>query len=391
MVIDPKFTKPVDSYLSLQVDENELKSIFQKSLTFSLANRADITDEKSNWFSSFNLPTSRNQLTTGSTLSKLFPELQQLNVDNIIVSPIPSSEFSEVIDGRSITFSFPQSGGTSQVAMSAVTITSSTYTGDQILKVESSQLLRDNIVFLFCDAINRPFTGDTVDEIGQITSHVANTSWNPDPLDFTKRPSAVAYSEVKRQLSISGVPTDNRVGINFANTSGITASYPDNRNCYKYDIPVGFVKVDDGIVVITHPALVNNFPWNSGFTASNDQAYSVGDVKSKKNIYFTGTTSPSNEDVAFIEFENIDTSFKTNVVCIAMPREFYISNNPTWPRNLALSSLNEASGIINIDPVQISEVGLYNALGELVAVAKLDRAVEKDYTSVMTFVLDLEM
>jgi hypothetical protein len=389
MVVDPKFTKKVDTYLTLQTESNTLKTLFDDDLTFTLADRDLSSDKKGNYFISFNLPEDSTHLSTGSTLSKLFPELQQLNVDRIIICPIPASEYSEFIDGRTITLNVPQSGGTSMTSMSSVTLISSTYTSDKILKSETSPLLGDNIAFLFSDTLNRPYSGSVVNELGTIVQLTSNTTWEPNTNNFLERPSAIAYSEVKRHLAISGVSTDQRTNTSYSTT--VPTGYPDNRTGYTYDIPVGFVILDKGIAVITHQTLVNNFPWNSGFTASNNQPY-VDDsqVTSKTNIYFTGVTSNSDE-AAQIEYYDIDTSFKTTVVAVAMPREFFISNNPTWNRAAALASINEQTGIISFDPVFVTEIGLYNELGELVAVAKLDRPVEKGYTEVLTFVLDIEM
>jgi hypothetical protein len=146
-----------------------------------------------------------------------------------------------------------------------------------------------------------------------------------------------------------------------------------------------------GMVVVTHPTLTQNFPWSSGFTAYNDMPYPIaGDTDSKNNIYFTGETV-AGDAISQIEYQDINTSFKTQVVCIGMPREFYISNNPTWDRESALASLDEQTGIISVQPIYITEIGLYNALGELISVSKIDRPVIKEYTDVITFVLDIEM
>jgi hypothetical protein len=43
------------------------------------------------------------------------------------------------------------------------------------------------------------------------------------------------------------------------------------------------------------------------------------------------------------------------------------------------------------DAVYVTEVGLFNALGELVAIGKLSEPVEKNYINVLTFNIDIEM
>lgn len=406
MAVDPKFTKAVDSFMVLQSEKNTLKYLFSgidddasvvKDLAWTLCDRDDISSKNGNYFKSFNLPTEAHRLSTASTVSRLFPELQQLNVDRIVIAQIPSSYYSEFIDGRTIKVSVPQSGGTGPSSFSAITLISSTYTGDVPLKSESNPLLGDNIVFLFSDTINKPYTGNTIDEQGQVVSHSANTSWDPTG-DYIDRPSAVMYREVyDNRLSLGGANfkplaltpaynTDKRTNPNYA--VPVSSDYPDGRVGYNYDIPCGFAVLDKGFIVITHTAITSNIPWTSGFTQGTNAAYVDGNPKT--DVYFTGTTDGVLE-AAYVTYKDVDTSFKMAAVCLAMPREFYISNNSTWDRTKVIDSLNEQNGFINFDSVYVTEVGMYNALGELVAVSKLSEPVEKNYTNVITFNVDIEM
>lgn len=386
-MIDPRYTKAVDSLMTLQSETNTSKSITNDSVTYTLCDRDDTADRKGNYFMSFNLPTNSNDLGTGSTLSVLYPELQQLNVDKIIISPIPSSSYSECIDGRSITWKVPQAGGGSQTTLSSITVYSSTYSSDKPLKGETNLLLGDNIAFLFCDTINKPYSGYTVDEMGVRTSHATNTTWEPDSTNFLRRPSAVSFSEVRGNAFVAGYNTDTRAVVKYA--AQVPTNYPDNRSGYNYDIPVGFVVLDKGFMVLTHSAVTNNFPWTQGYTQAGS-LYAGSDTAGKTNIYFTGTTNGTDK-ASQITFKDVNTSFKQTAVCLAMPTEFYISNNSTWNREKALTELNQQSGIVSLDPVYISEIGLYNALGELIAAGKTSEPVEKTYASVVTFNVNIEL
>ena len=386
-MIDPKYTKPVSSVVTVQSETNTLKRIYTNELKYTLCDRDDITNKKGNYFVSFGLPTRPEDLGTGSTLSLYYPELQQLNVDQMIICPIPPSSYSEFIDGRSLTLALPQAGGgASQTSLSSVTIYSSTYSSNKPLKSETSPLLGDNIVFLFSDSINRPFSGSTVDEIGQLTNLSTHTTWEPDTTNYLRRPSAVSYTEVKGTSLVNGFNTDARTNTKYA--VKVPTNYPEARSGYNYDIPVGFAVMDKGFIVITHTGLTSNFPWLSGFTDVTNTTPS-DTLEDKTAIYFTGTTGgyPSSS----LMFVDINTSFKSSVVCLAMPKEFYISNNPTWNRERALSTLNQQTGVVNIDPVYVTEIGLYNALGELIAVAKTSEPVEKTYVNLFNFSIDIEM
>lgn len=396
-MIDPRFTKAVNNSIVVQAEENTLKTIYDSDVLYTLCDRDSATDKKGHYFVSFNLPTTTADFNTGSTLSLAYPELQQLNVDQIIISPIPASKYSEFIDGRSITWKVPQAGGASQTALSSITLYSSTYSSNKPLKGESNPLLGDNVVFLFSDSINIPYSGYTTDEIGIRTSHSLNTTWEPDSTNFLRRPSAVSYKEVEgndyrfgifHQNTTASYNTDTRTNAKYA--VPVPSNYPNNRAGYNYDIPVGFAVLDKGFMVITHTGITQNFPWTSGFTYGSNAALTGSPgLSAKTNIYFTGTSSGNKS--SYLTYYDINTSFKTTAVCLALPREFYISNNPTWNREKALADLNAQTGVVSLDPVYVTEVGLFNALGELVAVAKLSEPVEKNYINVLTFNIDIEM
>ncbi len=395
-MIDPRFTKAVNNSITVQAEQNTAKSITDSNILYSLCDRDNQNDKKGHYFMSLNLPTTATELGTGSTISLYYPELQQLNVDQCIIAPIPNTYYSEFIDGRSITFKIPQAGGTGQTSLSSVTLYSSTYSSDKPLKGESNPLLGDNVVFLFSDSINTPYTGYTTDEIGVRTSHASNTSWEPDSTNFLRRPSAVSYKEVEgndfrfgilNNQTSSSYNTDTRTNAKFA--VSVPTNYPNNRAGYNYDIPVGFAVLDKGILVITHTGLTQNFPWTSGFTYGSNAALTSSELSAKTNIYFTGTTG--GDKSSSLVFYDINTSFKTTAICLALPREFYISNNPSWNREKALIDLNAQKGIVSLDPVYVTEVGLYNALGELVSIAKLSEPVEKNYINLITFNINIEM
>lgn len=393
MSVDSKFLKEIDSVVSVQQELSTLKGIEKQELRYYLASRKEDLDYGGNYFVSFNLPYSSSYFGTGTTLSKTYPELQQLNVDEIIVIPIPPVYYSELIDGRTITFTCPQiSASDSQINMSAITIYSSTYTGDNILKHESSPLVGDNIAFLFADAINKPYTGFTRSDIGEVIDNSSSTTWGyGTENNYQNRPSAVMYKEVQDFYN-----TDKRTG---HYSVSVPTNYPDNRAGYNYDVPVGFAVLDEGFLVLTHTAITSNFPWYSGYTQDGVHPTDLS-VQTLKNIYFTGETNamvslepngpPEGAPISSLTFKDINTMLKTTAVCIGLPREFYISNNHTWNYADAIVNLNEETGYINFDPVYISELGLYNEENELIAIAKTSEPVEKDYTSVVTFNVNIE-
>lgn len=98
------------------------------------------------------------------------------------------------------------------------------------------------------------------------------------------------------------------------------------------DTMVGIAYLDKGFIVITNPQIVNVY---------------------NKNLA-SGAT---------ITFDSVSTSVYQNITCIAGRGEFAASTNPTFRTG---------------DIPRISEIGLYDSLGNLIAVAKTDRHLTKN-------------
>jgi len=101
-----------------------------------------------------------------------------------------------------------------------------------------------------------------------------------------------------------------------------------NMNQYA-DEPVGIAYLDKGLVVLTHPTFVSWF-----------------------NLTSTATTAV---------FNSVSTLVTQNITCIINRGEFGKSTNPTFTA---------------VDTPRITEIGLYDAEGDLIAIAKMDRQVE---------------
>lgn len=361
--------KNITSIISTRQEDATLTTINGSGLTFTLCDRTDLTSKEANYFISFRIPHEEEMLETGSTLSLQNPELQQMNVDKIVISPIPRDQYNEIIDGRSVTFIVPQYSGST--SLTGITVVSSTYT--ELTKYQNSTLLGNNVAFLFSDAINLPRTGTTS---GGITSTASRSTWKPT--SFINRPQAHAYSD----LEPSDINSDQRAwsGVNLA--VQVNENYPTTTNQgYNYDVPVGYVSLDKGFLVLTHPDIVNNVPWVYGQVVQTNAA---NPTSGTTGIYFSGGSS-----VSQVTFNDIDINFRTSVVCLALPAEFTFSTNPSW--NLALNIQELDNGTNGFDPIQVTEIGLYNKNDELIAVAKLDRPVEKTYTNLITFNLDIDV
>lgn len=363
--------KPVTSTISTRQESSTFETLNGSGLSYSLCDRTSATDKNTNYFVSFNLPISYSALPSGSTLALSHPELLQINIDQAILVPIPREYYDELIDGRSVTFTVPQFSGATGI--SAKTIVSSTYSTLQ--KKDNDILLGNNLAFLFCDDINLPYTGTTS---GGGTKHSGNTTWNVAP--FSNRPAAVPYSDL---IPASDVNSDKRPFSSIKFAVPVTSTYPTNTNQgYNYDIPVGYISLDKGFMIITHPKIVSQIPWTLGYQQISNSS-NAGSTSATTNVYFTGTSTSQ------ATFSEINIGFKSSVVCIGLPNEFYFTNNPSWDLNKNVQEFN--NGTNNFDSVFMTEVGLYNINNELIAIAKLSEPVEKTYTNIITFNLDIDV
>ena len=376
------YLKQVETSISTVRESSTSKSLIDAEVVYTLANRTNTSEKESNYFSSFNLPYALAEMGSGTTVAQMSPEKFQLNTNTAVFVQISRNDYSEFMDGRSITIEVPQIGGTTKKVVSAFFSES-----DNTKKVNNDSMLGENVAFLFSDEINLPYTG-TSENTSVDRSAVA--TWDPTT-DFRDRPNAVAYID----LTQNDKNSDQREWRGVSTAVYVPESWPESLDQgYNYDIPVGFTALDKGYLVLTHPDIVDNIPWMSGSTVtiggySDDDAgdaqitgANTGALSGTTNIVFTGQSSS-------LTFQDITTSYTTSTICIAMPREFFISTNPSWNRALNLAEVENET--YNLDSIFVTQVGLYNIEGDLIAVAKLDRPLEKSYTNVLNFSLNIDV
>ena len=331
-------------------------------LNFTLADRTDLTQRFfGNLFSSFNLPITVEQIqefTTGDFSNTAF---QYLNHDKVIVVEIPKNTYGEMVDGKSIVLSVPTTSGT--VTMYSTFFKNSIIdTAGQMLysdpNLQSSQFGQSyNIIELPGQAgLAKPLSGYSSNVAYLFSDFVQHPENNSG---YTWATSGI-YFRTQTNLPTGVIGT--KFAANYSSADGTTV-----------DVPVGIAYLDKGFIVITHPSIVNNFQYTSGKTSGGFN-YSGGTGYTQ--IYFTSGSS--------LSFQSFDTEFIQHAVCIALPNEFYQSNNPSFA---------EAYGADNLgnNPVAITEVGLYNSNLELIAVAKLNGPVPKTKSSILSFDISIKV
>ena len=138
---------------------------------------------------------------------------------------------------------------------------------------------------------------------------------------------ATGYATTK---PYSSIPKKEVWNLTTNNTLSLTA-----------DTPVGIAYLDKGFFVITDPTIVNDF-----------------------NL--TGVTSTATT----IEFNSVNSSVSQQITCIADRNTFVNSTNPTFTTG---------------ETPRITEIGLFDATGNLIAIAKTNRTYFKSANEIVIF------
>lgn len=290
--------KPVElgsTSVTEEMVKNNTRTIAYSGLTQTVIDRTNLGTGSTltNLFKTFNLPITSGDKTLFTTIANLgggFSDtaLSGFNQDQVLVINIPSGEYGEQIDGKSIKVDMETTGGTLEIYGTYQNLNQVKSTQDNKLSEDtvSSKKFGDNVVFLFSDEILRP-NSDT------------GKTWS------------------------TGYGTTKPYSVNGKELFNLVSGTNKNR-----DVAVGMAFLDKGFIVITDQTIVSDY-------------------------VSSGTT---------VQFNDYYSEIYQSVNILANRNEFNISNNPTFQ-----------SG----DTIRISEIGLYDKGGNLIAIAKPDRHVTK--------------
>lgn len=156
------------------------------------------------------------------------------------------------------------------------------------------------------------------------------------------------------------------------------------------DEPVGIAYLDKGFILITNPTLIANFDLSEAQQFDVDGGISPYSQAAEDKTLFTQVFFPSNSSVGYrrsaLNFRSVATEYNQGYTCLAMPDEFTETTNPTYRQTYPAGT-----GNVGQQPLLITEVGLYNKFGELVAIAKPTKPLEKTKTSVAVFNIGLKI
>lgn len=267
-----------------------------------------------------------------------------------------------------IFFEISQSGGretTTNVTSIAVQVGSGGFVQNINLNdvtVVTTPSITDQPIKMFHSGVN-PTSKNLIVKIYKV--NIGNLSWNQYTTSNKFPINEANESSGKRYAFFDG----------YNVTFGTTTKFVNS-----FDQPVGILYNDKGLAVITDQTLVQGFRYSaatsSGFNGIASGATYNGDTNFAK-IYFTSST------LCETNFKSVTTEFVQNVMCIAMPNEFFYTNNSTYPDSYDESVSNK--------PVFITSIGLYNIKGDLIGVGKLSEPIKKETSSIVPFNIKLKL
>jgi hypothetical protein len=287
-------------------------SVSGGTITQNIINRRDInTNTLTNLFYSFALPIDDNTATIftdvpSNTGGLADTALSGLASDEILVIGIDSSQYGEVIDGKTI-------------------------------KLELKTLVGDYEIFGTYEKNNTPLNqldAQTID----LTINLNKFGPNRCLLfsDSIRRPNNNPTKSWSTGYSLNKPFSSNRKELWNYKTNSNTGAIADK--------PVGIAYLDKGFLVITEPTIVSNF----------------------SGVDITATT---------VTYNSVATSVSQKVTCIADRNEFTTSTNTTF-----------SSG----DVPRITEIGLLDDSGNLIAIAKTNRTFNKPADELVVFNLTID-
>ena len=298
------------------------------NLTYTLIDKTNNTSPFTNYFESLRLPIleSKKKIFTGTTSENggwLDTAFSGLATDKVLMVIIDNDSYGELIDGKTIKTSLPiVTGYTSGGEATGIT----TYDCYSTF-VNSAQFNLVQLDGRYKDG--SVFTEGIFGKDFPVSYMVSDNVEKPnnDPL----KSWSTGYDQVK-PFSVN-----NKQLIN-TKTVGPTGINKDS--------VIGVAYLDKGILAFTDPTIVNNIA--TDFTGDTETGI----------ITFNTTV------------DSVINNLVQNVICIAGRGEFFRSNNATIDLN---------------DNVRITEIGITDVTGEVLAIGKVDRQIIKKKNDFVIF------
>lgn len=357
--------------------------------------------------------------------NKTDKSLTPIKNDLYLIFEIPNGFYGEIIDGKTVKLSLPHYTGSASDPIDQ-NFGVYTYTGTPFEISCYGTYNKKNLSNVELPSLNTTVNGKPLDRVlSEIDLSLKDLGIKPnlESVDTYESNVVLLFSdEIKPPTNISFSSwsdgyTDLIDGVKVFNINNVKKATYD----YNNDECVGFVALDKGFIVITHPIIVDSYfknIFNGDITVvTNDKIYDVNGVLSNNtnrglvetdptNMITTlnnngdviwdstqfvfrpifGSTEDINSDLQFISY---NTEKSLNIVCLASTDEFFKSTNDTAKELLSVDFNSDFANFKtedqNLYPVIITQLGIHDEEGNLLAICKPTQPIKKYWFDVVSF------
>lgn len=337
-----------------------------------------------------------------------------------LIFEIPNGAYGELIDGKSIKFELPYYTGTTSNVVDA-RLGFYTYNTTNPVQLEAyGTYNKKNLTTRNLDRV-----------LSEVDLSVKDIGIRPDlttPATYESNVALLFADKIKTPQGSnfstwSAGYTDLIDGTRVFNPNAQEKAVYD----YNTDECIGFVVLDKGFIVITHPKVVDSYFRNvfggtvtksntaSLFTANKNYdvngtpstALTKTFVKTDPNEMITTLDETSNvvwDSTQFVidptggtlytldasvQYISYNTEKSLNIVCLASSDEFFKSTNDTAKELMGVAANADLANFKtedqNLYPAIITQLGIHDAEGNLLAVCKPTQPVKKYWYDVVSF------
>ena len=355
--------------------------------------------------------------------------------DLFLILDIQSNQYGAIIDGKSIKLNIPYWSGST--------------TGSYIknyLGIKNSYLTNPSTIGLY-GTYNKSGLNRSLDNVlSELDLSMKDIG---EPIDLSKPITNYESNTVLLFSDLIGTPYDNSTGswsdghsdvIDGTKVFNPNAQVKETYNYYK-DNCVGVAYLDKGFIVLTHQQIVDSIFVNAfngkistggtisqplkvydfyGNAARNSNLYRrnsttlhgvrtytgsthfIFNRDSSNNVQwentefiYTGRTGSGTPVTPYMEFLSYNYQKSLNIVCLASSDEFYKSTNDTAKELLGVDNSSDYASFYtnnqNLEPVIITQLGIHDSQGNLLAVCKPTQPIKKYWYDIVSFSLKIRL
>ena len=333
--------------------------------------------------------------------------------DMFLIFEIPNNKYGEIIDGKTVKMTLPYYTGVTSSNADEKRLGVMTYPGsvgqislygtygDSMIANNLDKKLSDPSVFLSNVGIRPDFT--VINE-SNYESNVALLF-----CDNIKAPSANfnnwgdGYTEVINGTKVFKADAQEKPTYDYKNDKCVGVAYLDKGFIvitHPLIVDSYFKKIFDGAIttagttnVVKNYNLINSHTGNSRGsvrTTTTGDTYQVIVTKDGSNVLWDSTefiyTGATQSKLSYLSY---NTEKSLNVVCLASSDEFFKSTNDTAKDLIGINQMEDYASFKSttgdLHPVIITQLGIHDADGNLLAICKPTQPIKKYWYDVVSF------